>query len=328
MTTNVENSLPSYNNLPDAFAISLAEYGAIALHGEEQSKYLQGQVTCDVNTLEDNNLILGAHCDAKGKVFSVFRLINRQDTHLLLQPKASINVSLTELKKFGVFAKVAIEQTTDLAFYAVAGKNASKVLHQQFDELPNSLTPVLQVGSTTIVYLAGKLKRYLIIDQAKAADKIIEDFSMKIYSQPLWDLIEINEGFPLLAPETVSSYVPQMLNLQAIHGISFTKGCYLGQETVARMQYLGKNKRALFSLKGKIESDAHAPIQAGDIIEQQLGDNWRKAGDILASYQSDDDTCYLQAVLASDLECSTKLRIKKQEESTLSLVELPYSLAE
>ena len=172
MTTNVENSLPSYNNLPDAFAISLAEYGAIALHGEEQSKYLQGQVTCDVNTLEDNNLLLGAHCDAKGKVFSVFRLINRQNTHLLLQPKASIDVSLTELKKFGVFAKVTIEQTTNLAFYAVVGKNASKVLHQQFDELPNSLTPVLQVGTTTIVYLAGKLKRYLIIDQAEIVDKI------------------------------------------------------------------------------------------------------------------------------------------------------------
>ncbi len=328
MTTNVEKSLPNYNNLPDAFAISLAEYGAIALHGEEQSKYLQGQVTCDVNTLEDNNLLLGAHCDAKGKVFSVFRLINRQDTHLLLQPKASIDVSLTELKKFGVFAKVTIEQTTDLAFYAVAGQNASKVLHQQFDELPNSLTPVLQVGTTTIVYLAGKLKRYLIIDETKTADKIISDFSTKVYSQPLWDLIEINEGFPLLAPETVSSYVPQMLNLQAIHGISFTKGCYLGQETVARMQYLGKNKRALFSLKGKAENIDAVTLQAGDIIEQQLGDNWRKAGDILASYQSDDDICYLQAVLASDLEVTTKLRIKNQEESTFSLVELPYSLAE
>jgi folate-binding protein YgfZ len=328
MTTNVEKSLPNYNNLPDAFAISLAEYGAIALHGEEQSKYLQGQVTCDVNTLVDNNLLLGAHCDAKGKVFSVFRLINRQDTHLLLQPKASIDVSLTELKKFGVFAKVTIEQTTDLAFYAVAGQNASKVLHQQFDELPNSLTPVLQVGTTTIVYLAGKLKRYLIIDETKTADKIISDFSTKVYSQPLWDLIEINEGFPLLAPETVSSYVPQMLNLQAIHGISFTKGCYLGQETVARMQYLGKNKRALFSLKGKAENIDAVTLQAGDIIEQQLGDNWRKAGDILASYQSDDDICYLQAVLASDLEVTTKLRIKNQEESTFSLVELPYSLAE
>lgn len=326
MTTSVENTLPNYDNLPDAFAISLDEYSAISLDGEEQSKYLQGQVTCDVNTLTENNLLLGAHCDAKGKVFSVFRLINRLQTHLLLQPTASIEASLVELKKFGVFAKVAIEQSSDLAFYAVAGKNATKILHQKFVELPNSLTPVLQVGTTTIVYLAGKLKRYLIIDETEIAEKIINDFSLATYPQALWNLIEINEGFPLLAPQTVASYVPQMLNLQAIHGISFTKGCYLGQETVARMQYLGKNKRALFSLQGT--NNAEVSIQAGDIIEQQLGENWRKAGDILASYQSNDGTCYLQAVLASDIESSANLRIKNQEQSSFNLVELPYSLTE
>lgn len=326
MTHTTVTDLPNYDQLPNVFAISLAEYGAIALHGEEQSKYLQGQVTCDVNTIEENNLLIGAHCDAKGKVFSAFRLINRNNTHLLLQPTASISSSLAELKKFGVFAKVNIEQTTGLAFYAVAGKNATEVLHQQFVELPNSLTPVLQVGTTTIVYLAGKLKRYLIIDDAAVAAKIIANFSLAIYSQALWNLIEINEGFPLLAAETVSAYVPQMLNLQAIHGISFTKGCYLGQETVARMQYLGKNKRALFSLKGVSTTNNTQDLPAGSVIEQQLGDNWRKAGDILSSYISNDGTCYLQAVLASDIEATTNLRIKGQEQSSLQLVDLPYHL--
>lgn len=326
MTNPLVTTLPDYDNLPDAFAISLAEYGAITLSGEEQSKYLQGQVTCDVNTLDDTNLLIGAHCDAKGKVFSVFRMINRQQAHLLLQPAASTNASLAELKKFGVFAKVTIEKTEDLSFYAIAGKNATDVLHQQFIELPNSLTPVLEVGSTSIVYLAGKQKRYLLIDNKQNMDKIITDFNLATYSQSLWDLIEINEGFPLLAPETVSTYVPQMLNLQAIHGISFTKGCYLGQETVARMQYLGKNKRALFSLQGTAPQASNDTIQAGNIIEQQLGENWRKAGDVLASYISDDGCCYLQAVLASDIDATTKLRIKKQEQSSLTVVELPYNL--
>jgi len=116
--------------------------------------------------------------------------------------------------------------------------------------------------------------------------------------------------------------------LQAIHGISFTKGCYLGQETVARMQYLGKNKRALFSLKSKSANNDSISLKAGDIIEQQLGENWRKAGDVLASYVSDDGTYYLQAVLASDIEAITNLRIKNHENSALSLVELPYNLVE
>ena len=135
-------------------------------------------------------------------------------------------------------------------------------------------------------------------------------------------MLEIKEGFPQLSDESSGEYVPQMLNLQAINGISFTKGCYLGQETVARMQYLGKNKRALYSLATQLSQ----PLNKDDIIEKQLGENWRKAGDILASYQADSGQCYLQAILNSDLDDSTALRIKSQPESKVSVQTLPYSL--
>ena len=122
-----------------------------------------------------------------------------------------------------------------------------------------------------------------------------------------------------------------MLNLQAINGISFTKGCYLGQETVARMQYLGKNKRALFSLNSTENIKLAGEVNAGDIIEQQLGENWRKAGDVLTSYvsdrQDDKQQINVQAVLASDVDENTKLRLKAQPEVLFSLVDLPYSIA-
>jgi folate-binding protein YgfZ len=322
MTLTLNSTLPTYDNIPNAFAISLDQFGAISLCGEEQSKYLQGQVTCDVNALTNETLLHGAHCDAKGKVFSIFRLINRAGSHLLLQPTASIESSLAELKKFGVFAKVEITQTQQLTFNAVAGSEITQRLHEKYSELPNSINPVLQMGSTTLVYLAGKLERYLIIDNKENSDAFINNLNLPIYTQALWNLIEIKEGFPLLAKETVSAYVPQMLNLQAIHGISFTKGCYLGQETVARMQYLGKNKRALFSLTGQAGS-----VNPGDIIEKQLGENWRKAGDILAFYQADCGQSYVQAILANDIEDGTPLRIKHQEASQLSIAELPYTLS-
>ena len=112
----------------------------------------------------------------------------------------------------------------------------------------------MQSDSTTLVYIAGQKTRYLLIDSAPSLENIIEEINLPVYSNNIWNLLEISEGFVQLSHESSGEYVPQMLNLQAIHGISFTKGCYLGQETVARMQYLGKNKKALFSLTASLES--------------------------------------------------------------------------
>jgi len=322
MPINIEANLPDLTQLPATYLVSLSHYSAIALCGEEQSKYLQGQVTCDVTTSSEHNLLVGAHCNAKGKVFSVFRLLNRNSAHLLVQPKASIAPSIAELKKYGVFAKVEISPTDELQFIALVGENAVSILNSQFSRTPDSLNPVVQSDTTTLVYIAGKQARYLIIDAAEMIERIVLNINLPIYNNAIWDLLEIKEGFVQLSDESSGEYVPQMLNLQAINGISFTKGCYLGQETVARMQYLGKNKKALFSLTTTLQQ----PLQSDDIIEKQLGENWRKAGDILSVYQANNGTCYIQAVLANDLDSSTQLRMKSHPESTVLIEDLPYAL--
>ncbi|MFQ3265082.1 MAG: folate-binding protein YgfZ [Colwellia sp.] len=322
MTMTTRTQLPSLTQLPDTYLIELSDFGAISLSGEEQTSYLQGQVTCDVNNITESNLLVGAHCDAKGKVFSVFRLINRSSAHLLLQPKAGIEASLIELKKFGVFAKVAIDMIESLSFIALVGEQASNLLQQQFSQVPNSLNPTVQVGSTTLVYLCGEQPRYIVIDEQVVISSLVEKLALPTYSQSVWNLLEITQGFPILSTNTSGHYVPQMLNLQAINGISFTKGCYLGQETVARMQYLGKNKRALFSLTAQLEQ----PLQADDIIEKQLGENWRKAGDILAHYQADDGSCVMQAILVNDGDLPL-MRIASQAGSLVTSQALPYTLA-
>jgi folate-binding protein YgfZ len=317
----MNNNLPSYNELPEVFAINLDNISAITLTGEEQVKYLQGQVTCDVDSLAQEKLLNGAHCNAKGKVFSAFRLLERQGTFLLLQPKSSIEQSLAELKKFGVFAKVNIEQDTELAYLAIAGEQAAIKMAELFQQVPDEITPVIQENNTTLVYLAGSINRYIIIDKADTLTEISAAFSFPIYNNALWTLLEISAGFPILSQQYIAEYVPQMLNLQAINGISFTKGCYLGQETVARMQYLGKNKRALFTLTGK-----DMVVNTGDIIEKKLGENWRKAGDVLAAYQASNMQSYIQGVLANDIDDATELRIKTQN-SNLTLLPLPYKLS-
>lgn len=317
----MNSNLPSYNELPDVFAIALNSFKAISLTGEEQAKYLQGQVTCDVNSLAQEKLLTGAHCNAKGKVFSAFRLIERNSAYLLLQPASSIEQSLAELKKFGVFAKVEISQAKDIDYLAIAGSKAAEKMAALFTQVPDTLTPIIQEQGTTLVYIAGEMSRYLIIDSADNLAKVSAKFDFPTFNDNVWQLLEISEGFPILSEQYIAEYVPQMLNLQAINGISFTKGCYLGQETVARMQYLGKNKRALFALTGNAVN-----ANTGDVIEKKLGENWRKAGDVLAVYQADDKQTYIQAILANDVDASTELRIKEHHMG-LTISPLPYNIS-
>lgn len=318
MSTNLQ--LPNYCQLPDLFAINLDDFGAISLTGEEKSSYLQGQVTCDVNSLTPEKLLTGAHCNAKGKVLSVFRLCQHQEKLLLLQPKNALSSSLSALQKFGVFAKVEIKQDNDITCFVVAGAQANKTLLSLYDNIPDSLTPVVTNNHHTIIYIAGAIDRYLIISDEPHITALSEKINCPIYPAPVWKLLEITEGFPTLSEAHMEEYVPQMLNLQAIHGISFTKGCYLGQETVARMQYLGKNKRALYALS---VHDDKANI--GDIVEKQLQENWRKAGDVIATYQASNGDSYIQAVLANDVTETSELRIKNHE-NKVNLLTLPYSI--
>ena len=317
----MNSNLPSYNELPDVFAIALNSFKAISLTGEEQAKYLQGQVTCDVNSLAQEKLLTGAHCNAKGKVFSAFRLIERNSAYLLLQPASSIEQSLAELKKFGVFAKVEISQADNIDYLAIAGSKATEKMAELFTQVPDTLMPVIQEQDTTLVYIAGGMSRYLIIDNADNLAKVSTKFDFPTFNDNVWQLLEVSEGFPILSEQYIAEYVPQMLNLQAINGISFTKGCYLGQETVARMQYLGKNKRALFALTGNAVN-----ANTGDVIEKKLGENWRKAGDVLAVYQADDKQTYIQAILANDVDASTELRIKEHHMG-LTISPLPYNIS-
>lgn len=316
--SSTEN-LPQLNELPDNFTAILDNVSAISLSGEEKEKYLQGQVTCDVNTLDEQKLLVGGHCDAKGKVLSIFRLLQKQQELLMLQPNQTIEKSLTELKKFGVFAKVDIKHSP-LAVLACFGEKISEHLKAIFPVLPDELSPAVTIESTTIVYISGQQRRYLVIDNAEAISKVQSNLSLPSLPSQVWNLIEITEGFPILTESAVQHFVPQMLNLDAIGGISFNKGCYLGQETVARMQYLGKNKKAMTILTGHVDSTTEDLA-----IEKQLGDNWRSAGDNLGHYISHSGLCYLQAVVASDLDKTTKLRFKHQPSSNLTMMALPYS---
>lgn len=286
----------------------LTDRGVISLTGADRTKYLQGQVTCDVDLLNKGDASLGGHCDSKGRLWANFWLANLGEELLLVLNASLLERQLPELKKFAVFAKTEVaEVTAQWQVFGLAGEGLSHWLNEQVDG-----DNLWQGG--VIIPVAAEHALLLLPADTPAPE-------LPVGNEQEWRGLMIQAGIPDLQAEQQGEYIPQMLNLQALNGISFTKGCYLGQETVARAKYRGANKKAMFILGGT----AAEPIAANQDLELQLGENWRRAGTVLSVYQ-DGEQCLLTSVLNNNLEPDAVLRIKGQDDSRLSLQALPYTL--
>ena len=136
-----------------------------------------------------------------------------------------------------------------------------------------------------------------------------------------WLCADIQAGLPSLSAETQNEFIPQALNLQAIEqAISFTKGCYIGQETVARAKYRGANKRAMYVLSG----ETTVTPKIGSEIEMQLETAWRKTGTIVSAVNFD-GVLWLHVVMNNDLEEGTHFRLP-EDGTVLKIEPLPYSI--
>jgi len=293
----------------------------IQFTGEDKKSYLHGQITQDTNLFNNDSYHWAGQCDAKGKLWAILRFFNYQDSFLAITSKDEIENALAEFKKYAVFAKVDITLNESHQLIGLFGNDLSSVLTEldiTFTEVNNSavdfnLGKAIQLADNRVVLCIEKSK----INALPTSVTMLDD-------EQQWNSLSILAGEPKLNAQSITEFVPQMVNLQAIGGISFNKGCYKGQETVARMKFLGKNKRAMYIL----EADASSPIEA-DEVEQQLGENWRRAGKLLqTSFDKDNNKAYALAVMPNDLELETSLRTKQDTPILFTIKALPYSLIE
>ncbi|MDW1918660.1 folate-binding Fe/S cluster repair protein, partial [Vibrio sp. Vb0349] len=133
----------------------------------------------------------------------------------------------------------------------------------------------------------------------------------------------IESALPFVSATAQNEHIPQALNIQALGGISFTKGCYTGQETVARAKYRGTNKRAMYIVKGATSTTLNDDAIE---LERSVGDNWRSVGTLLTHYQFSDNQAMGLIVLPNNLDDDTRLRLTSQPDCEWTIAELPYSL--
>ncbi|RYU68024.1 tRNA-modifying protein YgfZ [Aliivibrio finisterrensis] len=307
LSLNLNDPLPS-------FAISeLTDWALITMVGNDKKSYLHGQVTCDVVALTQGEITFGGHCDAKGKLWSIFQLFHHNDGYALFQRKSAIETELTEIKKYAVFSKVDIEISNEVLL-GLTGAAAEEWINEQTDSQENVRT--CNFGTFAKI---GKLQ-WLLVTTSEHKDTLMSLLTQAtLCDESLWELYTIQQAHPQIDAALSNEHIPQALNLQAIDGISFKKGCYTGQETVARAKYRGMNKRAMYLVAGQSEQ---APV-AGDAIERSVGENWRKGGTIVSSFRYQDGHTLALAILPNDLDSDTQFKL---QDAIWEKMPLPYSL--
>ena len=274
--------------------IRLDQYQLIEAHGADAEKYLQGQLTADLIALPSGANTLAAHRDPKGKMNAIFRLLKvDSEQFFLLIKKDLLPSALDALKKYAVFSKISFD-LRDWQIVGLIGKKCGKIEPRFTLEIDEQRAILLNESALPINFNAD---------------------------EKIWESADIQAGLPNLSAATQNLFIPQALNLQAIEqAVSFTKGCYIGQETVARAKYRGANKRAMFILKGKTQT---LPA-IGDEIEMRLESNWRKTGSIINAVNLDGQL-WLLVVLNNDIDPTQVFRLA-QDETALSVQPLPYAL--
>ncbi|KKD60464.1 tRNA-modifying protein [Grimontia sp. AD028] len=312
------NRLPlsSDSALPALSVIALDNFSLITAIGQDTVPYLQGQLTCDLVSLEKTRSTLAAHCDAKGKVWSAIRLFHHNEGVAYVQPASVAEKQLAEIKKYAVFSKVEFALSEQI-LVGIAGEKADSAVESRFTGEGDVRST--QTGSAVRI----DKNRWLLAMNADEADTLITELGERatLSDSSLWTLLELRAAMPAIEEANISEFIPQSINLQALDAISFKKGCYTGQETVARAKYRGINKRAAYLLQGEA---AEAP-KAGDTFDRSVGENWRTGGTVLSGYRFEDGLALALVVLPNNLDDDSQFRLADTE-ALWQKVDLPYRL--
>ena len=303
----------------------LSHLGLISAYGEEATTFLQGQLTNDIKQVDLEHSQLSAYCTPKGRILSNFRIFKRKETYYLRLPQEQLESSLKRLQMFILMAKITMKDSTDaLVHIGLSGPEADKHLQALIPEIPEQIDGVSQSNDYTVIKLAGPHPRYEIYGELEPMSKLWQH--LDVHAAPVgadaWSMLDILAGIPTVYPETSEAFVPQMINMQVINGVSFKKGCYTGQEVVARMQYLGKLKRHMF----RVHIDSHHPVHPGDALYATGSTSGQGTGIIVEAKPMPDDGYEGLAVI--DISDAQKGELKLIDENgpVITLKDLPYSL--
>jgi hypothetical protein len=303
---------PSSEHDSDKLIYPVTYLGVLTVSGVDAAKFLQGQITCNINDITAIKSSLGAMCNPKGRVITTFLLIKNGDDFLMVLPKELLAAVKKRLQMYVLRSKLTLTDSSDelcLIGLRDQAQQSGGVAEQRF------------ATSNQDNIVVDFQNRSLVVAEADNAQPLWEK-QVKRGFQPegsaQWRYLDLLSGIPWLTVETSEEFIPQMLNLDKLGGISLTKGCYTGQEIVARTHYLGKAKREMFLAECDVLSP---PVPNTAIIGDSTGAE-QSLGKVLYA-QKKQDACKMLVVLQNDVDADAyNLKLKNHNQDKITLLTL------
>lgn len=298
--------------------IDLIDLGLIRISGKDAKQFLQGQLTCDLEEINADQSRLGAHCDVKGRIIASFRLFFYQNSYYFLLPRSTLPHLLASLQKYAVFSKVSLaEASKDWQKIGLYGPTI-KALLEKMGLYVARKNGTIESRHRLGLSIPGPVPRTILL--APVINSIyFNSVEFEQHSINHWHLLDIMTGMPTIYIETSGQFTPQQVNFPEIGGVSFSKGCYIGQEIIARTHYLGKSKSRLY----RVSFPGNNPFLPGTVL---LDNDQKTEKGTLIMCAKEQANRYQGLVCLQRQAISHSIRLGTLEGPKLDFLELPYSV--
>ena len=227
----------------------LSHYGLLSVIGADARKFLQAQTINDVSELDGNRAQISGYCSPNGRLIATFLLFQHEEALLLRLPRPMTEAVKKRLAMYVLNARVELADASDkLTTIGYSAPDGDAVLESAIGEIPRETGDVVHQEGITIIRIVGPNPRFVLAGGIGPIKSLWT--TLNVTAAPVgafvWDRLNILAGVPIVSLATTDQFLPQMLNLDRIGGVSFRKGCYPGQEVIARVQHRGQVKRRMY----------------------------------------------------------------------------------
>jgi len=302
----------------NAFFTPLVDESVLSIHGPDTLAFLQGQTTCDTRDLSEGQALQGLLCSPQGRVLADFLAVQIAPEHVLLRLRRGIAADTTAiLSKYIAFSKAELtDQSRQWQAYGLHGDDAQDCLAQSVGASARGSLAVVTADGAFVVQLDEKGECFECLASSDSPAIATLSEAAAPGTEAAWRARLITHGLPRIEAETAGEFVPQNLNFDRTGHISFTKGCYTGQEVVARLHYRGKSKRRV--LVGRTSTGS---VDTGQTVVTADG---KTAGVVINAAGIDEDASVLLVSTSPD-NVDQGLQLAETS-SPISLALPPYSL--
>ena len=318
--------------LESGHVVLLKQTGLLALEGEDAVQFIHGQLSHDIDHLGSNQARLAAWCNPQGRMLALFHAWKSAGKVWLTVPLDILPALQKRLQMYVLRAKVALsDESGNMAILGIGGEKGSKALSKWFETLPSEPFGKTENEQGVLVRVADAFgfPRYLLTIQKARLQAVESELSstLSVCDESGWTMGDIKAGVPQITLPVQDRFIPQMVNLEQAGGLSFKKGCYPGQEVIARTQYKGTVKRRMFHGMVELPFEDNPPIDVNMTAGADIVDSdGQVCGTIVSSARRDNNRVDFLAVVQTEAIGSLPLHVEKADGPLITWIPLPYSL--